>query len=294
MTGLEHHSAAPAPTGSPLAAFTFGFSLPMRAVNLLLGTRGLKRFAVLPLVFNVLLYGLFLAGAVWLIGLIEVQVGPWEFWWGLGGWLANVINWSFGPLKWLVAVPVLLLLCYYTFTMVGLIVAAPFNDMLSERVERAICEPKEKQSLPLRVTTALMFQSMLDALGILGRQILWTLLVLPLVFVPVVGFLPLFLVGAHFAGLGYFDTSMARNNLRNRHKQPVLRVHRWEILGLGVAMQLLFLIPFVGLLMLPVGVTAGTILYTRIDWERALREAGLEKPVGFVPPRPPSRAAFVN
>lgn len=286
MTGHEHQSASVSPVGSPMAAFAHGFSLPMRAVNLLLTTRGLKRFAALPLVFNVLLYVLFLAGAVWLIGLIDVQVGPWEFWWGFGGWLSTAINWSLGPLKWLVAVPVLLLLCYYTFTMVGLIVAAPFNDMLSERVERAICEPKEKQSLPLRVTTALMVQSMLDAIGILGRQILWTLLVLPLIFVPLVGFLPLFLVGAHFAGLGYFDTSMARNNLRNRHKAPVLRVHRWELLGFGVAMQLLFLIPFVGLLMLPVGVTAGTILYTRIDWERALREAGLERPTGFIPPRP--------
>ena len=59
------------------------------------------------------------------------------------------------------------------------------------------------------------------------------------------------------------------------------------MLGLGMALQLMFAIPFVGLLVMPIGVTAGTILYCHTDWERLARN-GWQPPDGFVPPRLPS------
>ena len=61
--------------------------------------------------------------------------------------------------------------------------------------------------------------------------------------------------------------------------------HRFQMLGLGMAMEILFLIPFAGLLMLPVGVTAGTLLYCRIDWTQWLAANKLDRPPGFCPPR---------
>jgi uncharacterized protein involved in cysteine biosynthesis len=54
---------------------------------------------------------------------------------------------------------------------------------------------------------------------------------------------------------------------------------------MGIALQLLFLIPFAGLLILPVGVASGTIGYCERDWERILAEAGVEPPRGFAAPR---------
>jgi len=119
---------------------------------------------------------------------------------------------------------------------------------------------------------------------ILLRQVFWTVVVLPFIFVPVIGMIPLFVVTAWFSGLGFVDTAMGRNYLRNRHKATALKERRWQVFGLGLAMELLFMIPLVGLLMLPLGVVAGTIIYCQCDWKRLLSEAGLDEPHGFVPP----------
>jgi len=274
---------------SPLTAFINGFCKPILAIGFLLSTRGVKRFAVLPLIVNFLVYILVFSLLIWLISGINFAVGDWSFWGPVGGWLSSAINFTLGPLKWIVAIPVMLIMAYFSFTIVGMIIASPFNDMLSARVERALTDSRDDVKLPLMTTGKLMVMGILDGLAILGRELVVIVLVLPFLLVPVVGFLPLFFVAAYFSGLGYFDYSMARNNLRNRHKWPVTRNHRWEMLGMGVMMELLFLIPFVNLLIMPLGVVGGTMLYCDIDWEKELAAAGLEEPAGFSPPRVSSR-----
>lgn len=264
--------------------FWRGFSLPFRAAGFLWRTRGVKRFAVLPLVVNVLLYAVLIAVAFWAWDEVEIVHVDWRFWDPVGAWLAAGVNALSGALGWVLFLVVLLLGSYLTFTAVGMVVASPFNDILSERIERAICSPREAAGLPLRLTAAATAYSMLDSLWIVVRQVFFSILVLPLILIPLVGFAPLFCVGAYYAGLGFVDVGMARNLMRHRHKKPLLCARRWEIFGLGVAMQLLFMIPFLGLLFLPVGVTAGTLTYLDFDWDGAWREAGVEPPPGFVMP----------
>ena len=257
----------------------------LRAVHLLLTKRGLKRFVIMPLAANVLIYVLVVGLLIVVLWRWHPAVGDWDFWGPVGLWLAGASNWVLGPLKWIVALPAMFFLCYFTFTFVGFVIAAPLNDMLSGRVERAICVRKPESSVPLPLKGKLVVMSMLDALGILVRQLFWTVLVLPLLLVPVIGVVVLFLVTAYFTGLGFFDVAMARNHLCNLHKKPVMAAHRFQMLGLGMAMEILFLIPFAGLLMLPVGVTAGTLLYCRIDWTQWLAANKLDRPPGFCPPR---------
>ncbi|MBI1375276.1 MAG: hypothetical protein GC159_21365 [Phycisphaera sp.] len=275
----------PPPTGSPMTRFLRGFWQPLMAMRLLLSTRGVKRWAVLPLIASVVVYTLIVVGAFWLLWDVELRVPEWDFWWRIGAWLSTVINWLLVTLKWVIALPVIAGACYFTFTTVGMVIAAPLNDILSEKVEKVICHGREGSKLPLKLTPILMVHGVWDAIKIAVRQLFWTLLVLPLLLVPVVGFVPLFVVGAYFAGLGFVDVPMARNFLRNRHKQPYFDHRRWEMLGLGVAMQLLFYIPFAGLLILPLGVTAGTQLYCDEDWPKLLASKSMEPPRGFVPPQ---------
>lgn len=247
-----------------------GFMLPFSAMSVLLQHRGLKRYAVLPLLFSALVYFVAIGLFIWLLARWGIEVGPWEFWGPVGGWLAKTVNWLLIAMKWIVILPLMLLVSYFTFTAVGMVAASPFNDMLSERVERAVCEPVAGASMGWWLTSRSIAISMWDSLVIVLRQVGWSVLVLPLLFVPFLGFLPLFIVTAYFTGLGFVDISPARHYLRNHHKRPMFRDHRWEIFGMGVAMELLFLIPFAGLLMLPLGVTAGTMLYCRADWAALL------------------------
>ncbi len=263
-------------TASPIDAFARGFASPLRAIDLILKARGGVRCAALPLAVTALLYAAVVAAALALIWNWRIEC-TWDFWGPAGAWLAATATYCLTALKWLTLVPCIAIVSYFSFTAVGMLVAAPFNEMLSERIEAHL--RGRPAPVPLRLDAVVLCVA--DTLALLGRQLLYTLLVLPLVLVPVVGAVPLFLVTAWFTALGFADTAMARHYLRPRHKRPAIAEARAELLGAGVALQLLFLIPFAGLLLLPIGVAAGTQWYCARDWKRILAEAGVEPPPGF-------------
>ena len=275
-----HNSPTQPPRTSGLMA---GFLLPVSAAGFLLVRRGIKRWAVMPLVANVVVYGLVIAAAVYLLTVWEPTFA-FDSDSAFSVWLGNTLTKSFHALKWVVFVPAVMVISYFTFTTVGMVVATPFNDVLSHRTEFRLTHPGDRSATTMRYEFVTMLTSVRDAIGILIRQVFWTILALPFLLIPIVGFLPLFLVTAWFGGVAFLDTAMSRNYLRNRHKKVVLKSRRWQILGLGVAMELLFMIPFVGLLVLPIGVIAGTMIYCQCDWNRLLREAKLDTPNGFVAP----------
>ena len=265
-------------------AFCRGFWLPLKAARLLWRESGVKRYAILPLVANILLYAAAFVLFIHLVSAWQWGSLTWEFWWGFGAWLSSILNVLLEFLKWPLLILPAIVACYFTFTAVGLVIASPINDILSERMEQRITHPKETVTLPLRLTANATLRSLVDSLWIAVRQTFFSLLVLPLLLIPVVGAIPLFIVGAYYAGLGFVDVGMARNYFCGKHKKPLLKDRYWELMGFGAAMQLLFMIPFVGLLVLPVGVTAGTMLYCNYDWRRAFAAAGIEWPIGFIPP----------
>lgn len=268
-----------------LGDFLQGLGLPFRAVAFLFRNRGLKRYAVLPLILNILFYALALSLFFHLLWNWEVGTVAWTFWGPVGGWLASAVNW----LGWILKLVVAMLamgVAFFTFTGVGMVVASPVNDILSEKVEAVHRGADSRNSLPLRFTFKAAMLSLYDSLGNLGRQLLFTLLALPFLLVPFIGFLPLFVVGCYYSGFGFLDTAMARNFLRPAHKRLMTDRHFWKILGFGTAMQACFMIPLLGILLLPVGVTAGTLAYCDEDWESLLAGNGMELPPGF-----PARAA---
>lgn len=270
---------------NPIAGFLEGFVLPMRGLRLLLNTPGLKRVAVLPVLVNMLLWSLCFFGLFWLLWNWDIPDVSWTFFDPVGPWLASAVNTLGEAGKWLLF-PVALVVSWFTFTTVGFVVASPFNDILSARLEAALCRPVEQRKTSVLVTTQQTMTSLLDSARLAGRQGSWTLLCLPLLFVPLLGSLPLFVVTAHFTGLSFLDAAMARNNLRDRHKHLGWDRLRWQLLGLGVAMELLFLIPFLGMVVMPAGVCAGTWLYCHLDWKDLMTQSGGSIPPGFIPPDP--------
>ncbi|MBN2712925.1 MAG: EI24 domain-containing protein [Planctomycetes bacterium] len=264
--------------------FIGGFLLPFRGAAILLRGRGVKRYAVLPLLVNAVLYLAVLALLFYLVWNWEPGTYDWQFW----GCFGDAVTWTVNAVldfsRWIL-VPVYLVLAALTFTSVGMVVASPFNDILSERVENLLCHPKQPVDMPLRLTLRSAILSVYDSLIITTKELGLSLLVLPLLLVPLVGAVPIFLVGAYYAGRGFVDVGMARNLLRNKHKKLLVRKCWWQVLGFGMAMQLLFLIPLLGLIFLPVGVAAGTIVYCEFDWSEAMKKAELAPPVGFIPPR---------
>ena len=265
--------------------FFFGFVLPLRGIRLLWVVPGARYWALLPLFCNIILYGAVFALMIWLLKDWQFFSFSWNFWGEWGARFANWINAGGQVLRWLIGIPLFLFISYFTFAFCGELLASPFNDFLSEKIENHLTGRRDFSST-LRMTGRSVWLSIGSSLRILLRQLFWTGITLPLLFVPFVGQCTWLALNGYFTGIAYLDTAMARNFLEYRHKIAGIRQYRWEICGLGIALTLLFAIPFLGILMFPAGVSGACILYCGIDWREIFARNSLPLPAGFVPPAP--------
>lgn len=141
-------------------------------------------------------------------------------------------------------------------------VAAPFNEALSESIEALVTgAPGEKFSVTrffVDVIRGIVHASRRACVYLVKMAALFGLS-----FVPVVGPI-LYVAGgawatAEFAAYDAYDAVWSRKRLRYRDKMQAMKHQRGRILGLGAVVALLLLLPVVNLLALSVGATAATL-----------------------------------
>ena len=216
---------------------------------------GLRRFVALPLLINIVLFG---AGIWWTYGQFEYfdQV--------LQGWLPTWLDW----LHWLIwpifALTVLIAL-FYSFSVVANLLAAPFNSLLAEQVER-LAQPGNTPRPATDLNWKELILSPLAALNRLLYFIGWAIPLLLLSFVPVVNIAaPVLwvLFSAWMLALEYADYPLANRGLSFRDQRRLLRQHWPLTLSFGGIVLLLTLIPIVNFLAMPAAVIGATLMWVR-------------------------------
>ncbi|GHS91499.1 hypothetical protein FACS1894139_13130 [Planctomycetales bacterium] len=241
-----------------------GCLLPWRGARLLLAAPHAWRWALAPLVANIILYAALFAAALWLLSRYEWWHFDWQFWGGCGAWLAENLNAAGKFLRYLVGVPVLAVGGYFTFAAVGQIVAAPFIDGLSEKCEAHLTGRAPVADVAFARS---VWISVISATRMLARQIFWLVLTLPLLLVPVVGHAAWFLLNGYFTGLGLLDAPLSRHNWTYADKIAAVRARKTVLTGFGSLALILFAVPLTAFLLLPLGVAGATILYVEIAGE---------------------------
>ncbi len=250
--------------GGGLKRFFNGFAFPFRGVGLLTSDHRNWGLALIPMLLTLVL----LVAAVW----IAVDNTPWvlSMLWEkpattgglqmllLGFWyLTGVFLGLFLVTTGFVAV----------YALVAL-VATPFNDMLSERIEVSLLgSVNESFSIKvfLRDTGVSIAHSLLDML-------LWIALILPLLvlnFLPLVGTL-LFsvlsgLATVFFLAKDMLDGPMTRRRFSYAEKVAVVRSDLPLMGGFGAATAVLLWVPVVNLFLVPVAVAGGTALFCHLE-----------------------------
>ncbi len=216
---------------------------------------GLGRFVALPLLINIVLFG---TGIWWTYGQFEYfdQV--------LQGWLPTWLDW----LHWLIwpifALTVLIAL-FYSFSVVANLLAAPFNSLLAEQVER-LAQPGNTPRPATDLNWKELILSPLAGLNRLLYFIGWAIPLLLLSFVPVVNVAaPVLwvLFSAWMLALEYADYPLANRGLSFRDQRRLLRQHWPLTLGFGGMVLLLTLIPIVNFLAMPAAVIGATLMWAR-------------------------------
>lgn len=213
----------------------------------------LWKFFAIPMLISVLIAVLIGVSAYTLsdnIGFYISKIWVWQ--WGKETFatIGNIIGGLF-----------IIILGLILYKHVIMALSAPFMSPVSEKIESHLTSNASHNH---RITSfsQQLFRGIRINVRNLGMELLLTIPILLLGFIPIIGLFStvlLFLVQAYYAGFGNMDYTLERHFKYNESLQFV-RNHRGLAIGNGIVFMLFLLIPIIGvILVLPLSVTAASV-----------------------------------
>ncbi len=231
-------------------SFFTGFNYLFRGMQLLT-TPGLRTFVWVPFIVNLLLFG----GVFWfLLGEVE----QWQQ--VVNDFLPSWLQWLSGFLLPLIIVTMALFV-YFLFTTLANWILAPFNGLLSEKVEHYLTQ----QSAP--PTSALSLLK--DVPRVLSREFQKLVYFIPRFFVfallffvlPVFGQLLWFCFTAWVLAIQFSDYPFDNHKIPFASMRRVLSQNPSMAFGFGTAIALLTFIPIINFIVMPAAVCGSTVMW---------------------------------
>lgn len=228
-----------------------GFAYVLKGFGLM-WRPGIRRFTLIPLAINIILF----AGGTWAALHYARQ------------WLDHLMPAWLSFLNWLI-LPILflslMLVAFFTFTLVANFIAAPFNAILAQKLETQLTgrSPPE-DTTPLWV---MVFKT----LAVETRKFLYfavrAIPLLILFLIPVLNLAAPFLwfaFSAWMMTLQYIDAPAGNHLVEFQEQRKVLRGIPVTSFGFGATMTGMTMIPILNFLALPVGVCAATLMWVEL------------------------------
>lgn len=157
-----------------------------------------------------------------------------------------------------------LLIFVYSYTAITLLIGQPFFEKISERVEQSLGGVPQEVEAPLLASIA---RGIGESLRVLLITLVIGLGLFVLGFIPLVGTVLAWILGAitggWFLALELSTPAFERRGLSLKQRRAALGARRSTTLGFGVAVFLLFLVPFGALVTMPAAVAGATLLARR-------------------------------
>lgn len=227
-----------------------GFFLPFQGLRLVFGA-GLRRFVLVPLALNILVFAAlaYLAGSYF-----DVFMDQWL---PTQEWL-EFLRW----ILWALFAVAYALALFYGFTMIANLIAAPFNSILAARVEEKLTGEAPQDA----------DESLLKALGPavtgeLGKIIYFVSRALPLLLLFLIPGLNVLvtiawvLFGLWFLAIEYADYPMGNHAIKPGEQRTHLRRKRFKSLAFGAGVTVMMLIPVLQFAAMPAAVAGATRLW---------------------------------
>lgn len=243
--------------------FVRGLIDPWRGLGFLTRHPALWPYAALPFFIGILIY----AGSIW------------AGWYFMSAWLSESFfdeNTAWQAVGYLLAILfwiLILLAAALLFIPISSLIANPFNDLLSEKVERIY----RGVEVNAPFTLAALIRSLHTGLaGEVRRFITVALMLLgalALNLIPVIGQIlytaASTMITINFLSLEYTSFSMDRRLYKWDQKKKFLREHRARAWGFGAMGMLILMVPVINAFFIPVSAVAGTLLFCDTELEEA-------------------------
>ena len=242
--------SAPAPRrrrNNPVSGalyFVRGFAIVTRP--------GIRAYVVVPLLINTFLFGgLIYFGTSWLSGIVEYMLPDW----------LDFLSWLLVPAFVVSA----LLAGFYLFNLVASFIAAPFNGLLAEAVERHLTGRRPPSAAKgwrslVRETLATLVTETRKLIYVAVR----TVPPLVLFLIPginVVAPVIWVLLGAWMLAVAYVDYPMANNGIGFAELRRRLYARRFLSLGFGGAAMAALAVPVLNFFVIPCAVAGATAMW---------------------------------
>jgi CysZ protein len=235
--------------------FTKGLTAPLAGFRYMRANPGLWRYAVAPILLNLLVTSLVLALLIASALYFAYRIHPWFTQryhgsaWGLTLEFAAVVA----------TILVAMTLAFVTWVLLNNILTGHFNAKLARAVEIQLGMPEsEMREVSLRYQVA-------DALRDLSRLTLINVGLLALNIIPVIGSILAVVLGIYFDGFvfgfDYLDLPMELRGMRRMDKLARAKSFRAQTIGLGTSVFLLNFIPIVGSVFLGTAATGAVLLH---------------------------------
>ena len=219
-------------------------------------TKGVKRYVAMPLFINILLFTL---GIYYAFGLANSGMTMLLSW--LPGWL-DWLSW----LLWVIFGALMLILVFYTFTLVANLVGAPFNSLLAEKLEEKLTGNMPPSSGRLIDTLRGISGAVLSEFRKFGYLISRMLPLVIISFIPVINIAApalWFIFGAWMLALEYLDYPMGNHGFTFNEQRATVQNRRSLMLGFGSVIMVMTMVPVLNFLAMPVAVAGMTQLWVK-------------------------------
>jgi CysZ protein len=215
---------------------------------------GVRLYTIIPLCINLFIF----FGFIRLAYHYTNMANQW-FTTHLPQWL-QWLDW----LLWIMFTVCILFFFVYIFTVIANMIAAPFNGLLSEKVEEHLLGHQLKNPLSFKALVALLPQTIARQLQLLFYFLPRACIMLILFFIPgvnlVAGIL-WFLFSAWMVAIQYLDYPFDNHGLPVKHMTHRMRKNWLPHMEFGIIVSLLSTVPLINLLIMPAAVAGATALW---------------------------------
>lgn len=241
---------------NPLSQFSLGFFYPFRSIKLLLGAPSLWRFVLIPFAINLAVFcAAVYFGIDFFSDWVVQQIPQGE------GWYWAILYY----VAWVLAMLLTAVLVFFTFTVVGNLIASPFNDLLSERTEEMLSGIASDAPFSLQLFWADTRRTLSVEIRKVGLFVLAMVLILPLNLLPGIGNLLYTLLAVSltifFLVVNYLGIVLSRQRFSFAQQRQFIFGRLFLMAGFGTGVLALLAVPLLQFVCIPVAVVAATKLW---------------------------------
>ena len=242
-----------------MAGFIQGAGYLLKGFKML-GQPGLRRFLMIPLSINVILFSLL----IWQgFGWIDQAVAYALSW--IPDWL-SFLSWVIWPLLLLT----MMIFIFYSFSIVANLIASPFNGLLSEKAELqsrpaiGVDTPEVNGASSITAVLISVPHSLGREVSKLSYFIPRAFLLLVLSLIPGINIIAMplwYLFSAWFLAIQYCDYPTDNHNISVPELRKLLAQRRLSSIGFGSVTLLFTMIPIINLVVIPAAVIGATLFW---------------------------------